>query len=648
MSAHFERLFQPLKLRTFELSNRIVMPPMAIYIPGSEGYVKDRLVDYYEARAKGGVGFIIVNATYVHPNGASHPNQTAITDDKYIPGLRNLAGAIQKHGVKASIQLYHAGRQRYALIAGGETLSPSGISDPVRKDPARAPTIEEIQGLVEDYGQAARRAKEAGFDAIEIHCAHGYLLSGFLSPYQNQRTDEYGGDVQGRTRIVREILSRCREYVGEDMLIGVRINGHDYVNGGNTLEDAKEIAKILSAAGAEIIHLSAGMAPSAQYSFLPAGIDQGYNVYLAEGVKAVVDVPVIACGAIEDPAYAESVLSANKADLVAIGRPLFADPELPNKAREGRLDEIRPCLRCAKGAAVWPEDMRCTVNPAVGKEKLFEEKLVPADAVKDVLVIGGGPAGLEAARISANRGHKVTIFEKNNQIGGKILLASIPEYKRNQGLWLTYYENEMRRLGVAIRLNKELSVDDVENLDPDVVFVATGGKPLIPGSIAGGDLPGVVTAEDALAGLVEVGPKVAVIGGSSMGVETAERILQQPGMDVLVVEMLPKILSDISHDAELVLLNKLADKNFRFLDSTAVSAIVANDGKLDLVVQRYAQEMHLRGFDTVIMAVGVVPENSFGLELSKRRKNVYLIGDCESPGDYRKAIHDAAEVAISI
>jgi NADPH-dependent 2,4-dienoyl-CoA reductase/sulfur reductase-like enzyme len=469
-----------------------------------------------------------------------------------------------------------------------------------------------------------------------------------LSPYQNKRTDEYGGDIQGRTRIVREILARCREYVGEDMLIGVRINGHDYVNGGNTLDDAKEIAKVLAATGAEVIHLSAGMAPSAQYSFLPAGIDQGYNIYLAEGIKSVVDVPVIACGAIEDPVFAESVLGNSKADLVAIGRPLFADPEWPNKARAGRLDEIRPCLRCAKGAAVWPEDMRCAVNPAVGQEKLFDQQLVPADTVKNVIVIGAGPAGLEAARISAVRGHKVTVVEKTKQVGGKILLAKIPKYKHNQGLWLTYYENEMRRLGVTIKLGCELSVDDVDHQNPDVVFVATGGRPLIPASIRGGDLPGVVTAEDFLAGLAEVGTKVAVIGGSSMGVETAEMILQQPGKAVLVVEILPKILSDISHDAELVLLNKLADKDFRYLDSTAVRAIVARDGKLDLVVQRYAQEMQLPGFDSVVMAVGVVPENSFGLELSKNRKNVYLIGDCESPGDYRKAIHDAAQVAINI
>lgn len=648
MSKQFDHLFKPFKLRTFELANRIVMPPMAIYIPGSEGYVKERLIDYYEARARGGVGFIIVNATYVHPNGASHPNQTAITDDKYIPGFRKLTETIHKYDVKTSLQLYHSGRQRYALIAGGETLSPSGISDPVRKDPARAPTIEEIQAIVEDFGQAARRAKEAGFDAIEIHCAHGYLLSGFLSPYQNKRTDEYGGSLEGRTRIVREILASCREHVGEDMLIGVRINGHDYVNGGNTLEDAKEIAKTLSTAGAELIHVSAGMAPSAHYSFLPAGVDKGQNVYLAEGIKSVVDVPVIACGAIEDPVFAESILSSGKADLVALGRPLFADPELPNKTREGRLDEIRPCLRCAKGAAVWPEDMRCTVNPAVGKERVFDEKMKPNDMAKNVLVIGAGPAGLEAARISALRGHRVTLVEKADQIGGKVLLAKIPKHKQNHDLWLTYYKNEMKRLGVTIQLSRELTVDDVDSLNPDIIYVATGGRPLIPKSIEGVDLAGVVSAEDVVAGLVDIGAKVAIIGGSSMGVETAEVILQESGREVLVVEMLPKILSDISHDSELVLLDKLADKNFRFLDSTAVRAIVARDDKLDLVVNRYAQESRLHGFDTIVLAVGVVPDNRFGLELSKNRKNIYLIGDCEAPGDYRKAIHDAAEIAITV
>lgn len=490
MSEKIEKLFKPYKFRTFEVSNRVVMPPMAIYIPGSNGYVEQRLIDYYEARAKGGPGFIIVNATYVTANGSSHPNQTSLTDDSHIEGFKKLVDVIHSHGVKTSIQLYHSGRQRFGMIAGGETMSPSGIPDPVRKDPTRAITVEEIQVLVKEFADAAARAKKAGFDGIELHCGHGYLLAGFLSPYQNKRTDEYGGDVWNCTRIVREIIASCREAIGEDMLIGVRINGSDYVNGGNTLEDSKEIAKILVGAGAEVIHVTAGMAPSGQYTFLPAEMKPGCNVYLAEGIKEAVgpDVPVIAVGAIEDPVQAEKILRETNIDFVAIGRPMFADPNIVKKAKEGRLKEICPCLRCSKSAGVWPEDMRCTVNPAVGIEKEFEKNLKNIGPSKKVLVIGAGPAGLEAARITAIKGHDVTIMDRKDKIGGKMLLVKLrPGKDRLIDRWIAYYENEIERLNIKVELDKEVTVEMVESFQPDITLVATGGKPLVPRAIKGAD-----------------------------------------------------------------------------------------------------------------------------------------------------------------
>ncbi len=652
MNAQFEKVFSPFKLKHLQLPNRIVLPPMAIYVPGSKGFVTKKLVDYYEARAKGGVGYIIVNATVVSsPSGSSHPNQTAITDDKFIPGMKQLTDAIHKHGIGCSLQFHHAGRQRFGMVAGGETMSPSGIPDPVRKDATRAMTIPEIHALIEEYGDAARRAKEAGFDGIEIHCAHGYLLAGFLSPFQNQRDDEYGGDVWRRTRIVREILQRCRDKAGDDMLLGVRINGHDYVNGGNTLEDAKEIAKILVDSGAEVIHVSAGMAPSGHYSFLPAHIPQGQNVYLAEGVKEAVgaDVPVIAVGAIEDIAYAEEVLQRGTVDLVAIGRPLFADPEMVNKAKEGRLKEIRPCLRCSKSAAVWPEDMRCTVNAAIGREVEFEDGLIPVENPKDVLVVGAGPGGLEAARIAAIRGHKVTVVDAGNEIGGKIHLAKLPPKKdRLMEKWVQYYRDEVERLGIGVELNKEMSADEVIERQADVVIIATGGKPLFPRNIKGVDLPEVVSADDVLWGKVDLGKRIAIIGGSSLGVETAEYILEEPDRSVVVIEMLHDILLDISHDSHVAMLDSMVDKDWKYIPETMVTAIEKKNGKMTLRVMRRGLESALEEFDTVVMAAGVIPNNQLGQELQGRHSNVHLIGDCEAPGDFRKAVHDGANIAMNI
>jgi len=652
MSEKFEKLFTPYKFRSFEVSNRVVMPPMAIYIPGSKGYVEQRLIDYYEARAKGGPGLIIVNATYVSPvSGASHPNQTALYNDSFIDGLKKLVDVIHSHGVKTIIQLYHSGRQRFGMIAGGETLSPSGIPDPVRKDPTRAITIPEIQNLIKEFAAAALRAKKAGFEGIELHCGHGYLLAGFLSPYQNTRTDEYGGDTWKRTRIVREIIAACREAIGDEMLIGVRLNGSDYVNGGNTLEDAKEIAKILADAGAELIHVTAGMAPSGHYTFLPAEMKAGCNVYLAEGIKEAVgpDVPVIAVGAIEDPVQAEEILRETNVDFTAIGRPMFADPDIVKKAKEGRLKEIRPCLRCSKSAGVWPEDMRCTVNPAVGIEKSFEENLKKMGPSKKVLVIGAGPGGLEAARIAAIKGHEVTVMDKKDKIGGKMLLVKLrPGKDRLIDRWIAYYENEIDRLKIKVELNKEVDVATVEAFQPDITIVATGGKPLVPKAIKGADNKKVVAADDVLLGNVSVGKNIAIIGGSSLGVETADFILQDDTKKVTVFEMQRDVLLDISHDAELALLEDFLKKDIKFLTSTDVLKVEEKNGKFDLQIRRFSKPDVITGFDTVVLACGVTPENKLGLALQEKMDNVFLVGDSATPGDFRAAVHTAAQTCMNM
>ncbi len=446
-------------------------------------------------------------------------------------------------------------------------------------------------------------------------------------------------------RDFREILARCREVIGHDMLIQVRLNGSDYVNEGNTLEEVKQIAGILTDAGSEVIHVSAGMAASAQYSFLPAMIPRGFNVPLAEEIKKAVKVPVIACGAITDAEHAEEILGRGIIDLVAMGRPLMADPDLPLKSMSGRLEEVRPCLRCSKGAAVWPEDMRCTVNPEVGREAEF--KIEPVAEPKKVVVIGAGPAGLETARIAAARGHSVTLIDQNDRIGGKILMIKGLGGKVSLDRWLGYYQMEMKKQGVQLEMNRRVTASDLAALEPDVIVVATGAKPLLPDNIEGIGTKGVEVVDDVLAGRAPVGDRVLIIGGSSTGVETAAYLAEQ-GKKVEVAEMTGEILSDISHDAALALLAQSTKVDLNALTDTLVTGIAEKNGRLEVRVMRYGLETILDGFDTVVIASGVVPDNALAVELKAEFQNVHLVGDCEKGGDFRKAVLDGAAVGMQI
>ncbi len=408
----FTKLLEPVKIGAMELRNRIVMPPMCTNFASETGAVTQRLIDYYVERARGGVGLVTVEATCVDsPVGRLSPLQLCVDDDKFIGGLNDLVEAIQEKGAKISLQLHHAGRQTTLAVTGG--AQPVSASETVYKDvKARALPAEGIECVVGRFGESAKRAKAAGFDAVEIHGAHGYLIAQFLSPYVNKRIDEYGGDPEKRMRFVLEVLEETRKRVGLDFPIIFRLSGEEFVEDGLTLKEAKGIAQRLERAGVDALHVTAGVGGTI-WPVQPMAVPRGCLVHLAEGIKEVVGIPVIAVGRINNPTLAEEILRDGRADLVSMGRALIADPELPRKVAEGRLDDIRMCTACLRGCSErFNAYLRisCTVNPAVGREKEYMVK--PADKPKKVLVVGGGAAGLEAARVAALRGHEVTLYEK--------------------------------------------------------------------------------------------------------------------------------------------------------------------------------------------------------------------------------------------
>ena len=437
--ARLEKLFEPIRIGELELKNRIVMAPINSHLGTELGAVGERLIDYYVERAKGGVSLIISDAMCIDWHvGKAGTSPLRIDEWKYVDGLHDLTEAVHHYGTKLAAQIHHAGRQNSVAVCteGQELVAPSAIPClPTGGEMPRALTIKEIEELVNKFVLAAQRAKAAEFDAVEIHGAHGYLITQFMSPHTNKRTDEYGGDFEGRMKFPLKIVEGIRAALGPDFPILFRMCADEYIEGGLTLEDSKHIAQRLEAAGVDALDITSGIyeSPPAWHAWIYPIYDMapGCRVYLAEAIKKVVDIPVIASGKIGDPALAEEVIKEGKADLVAMGRPLLADPELPNKAAKERLDDIRPCLYCDEGCVgglshLW--HIGCQVNPALGRER--EYRIKSAERVKRVVIVGGGPAGMEAARVAAMRGHDVSLFEKEEQLGGQLIAASAPYFKQ--------------------------------------------------------------------------------------------------------------------------------------------------------------------------------------------------------------------------
>ena len=632
----FTILFEPGSIGTMALKNRLIMPPISTNLAGEDGTVSDELLFHYAERARGGVGLVTVeNVCIAYPLARHGAAQPRIDDDAFIPGLRRLTNAIHWGGAKATVELTHPGMNADLRYIEGETpVAPSAV--PRSKDSLvpRALSREGVVEVVEEYVGAARRARQAGFDAVELQACHGLLINQFLSPLTNKRQDEYGGDRESRIRFLVEIVEGIKRRVGVDFPVVVRLVAEDMIEGGVTSEEGCWFARRLEEAGADALHPDFGLGGK-EKRLEPMPYPQAWRVYLAERIKKAVSIPVIAVGVIREPEVAEEILGAGKADFVALGRALNADPQWPNKAQAGEVASIRRCIgcnECVVARHVEDAPLRCSVNATVGRSP-EECRLEPAPVPKRVLVVGGGPAGMEAARVAALRGHRVTLYEQELRLGGMLNVAAVPPGKDKLN-WITeYFAHELARLGVEVHLGGPLDAEKVRGLKPDVVIVATGSWPAIP-PIAGVDGPNVLVAQELLARQMRfTGQRFAIVGGGMLGLETAEYLAVQ-GNGVTVLKRYETIGRSIEPLYRDYLLRDLKEHGVEIVTRVEVKAIQAEG----VLVRDQVEEERVVPADRVVLARGATPSNELAHALQDL--GPIVIGDAAQP---RKIINAVEE-----
>jgi 2,4-dienoyl-CoA reductase-like NADH-dependent reductase (Old Yellow Enzyme family)/thioredoxin reductase len=547
-------------------------------------------------------------------------------------------------------QLIHPGPENHPAWSGSESVGPSRIRSRVTKEMPRELSVEDIEEIIEAFGQAARRARETGCDGVQVHAAHAHLLVGaFMSPFRNKRFDAYGGSIEGRLKLPIEIIKRIKTRAGHDFPVILRISGDEIIPGGRTIQETQYIAPMLAEAGADAFEISRGVYPDFSWSiYPPTGTPLGWNAPYAAAVKEVVDVPVIVVGRINSPLVAEHVLRTGKADMVSMGRALLADPELPKKAAEGRFEDIAPCIGCLTGCIgarrVAGNQMTCLVNPTVGREN--EMAITVAAKPKRVIVVGGGPAGLEAARVAALRGHRVTLFEKEPKLGGQLNLAAVPPFKQEICLTLKYLSTQVEKAGVRMEIGREANPRIIGKLKPDVVIVATGATPFIP-DIPGSGKDKVFTAWDVLAGnAAQRARNIVVIGGGMVGCEVADFLADQGDniavrrTAVTIVTRQRDVALDMLPEPRHLLLERLREKDVRFI-TRATTKEIRDDGVL---LDKDGEEVNISGVDCVILARGAKSVDELSSKIRDKVAEVYVIGDAKTPRKALEAISEGAQV----
>lgn len=653
----YQKIFEQGKIGNVTCKNRLVMSPMGTSLAEMDGSPSEDMIAFYEARAIGGAGLIIPEITRVNDqHGVGMMRQLSVSKDRHIPGLAKLAAALHKHGTKIFIQLHHPGRETVTALTGGPVVSASAIPCKYLQQETRALSTEEVKALIQQFIDGGLRAKKAGCDGVELHAAHGYLLQQFLSPFTNKREDEYGGSFENRLRMITEIITGLREQCGPDFPIGVRLSVEEFLDKTGVTEeyihiqDGVKIAMALEKIGIDFIDVSVGLYETGSVCVEPISFPQGWRKDLIKAVKDHVSIPVIGVSCIREPAVAEKFLEGGIVDFVSMGRTWLADDQWGRKVLEGRECELRKCINCLRcfeslnawmGAGIPAE---CAINPRNGRERFYGDLSYDSKG-HTAVVVGGGPSGMIAAETLAKRGVKVTLIDRQSELGGTINLAKKPPLKERMNWIADYYTSAFEKLGVEVKLDTEATAEDIAAMNPDAVLVATGSKSVVPGKIPGIHGENVYTIEDVLSGKAGLkGKKALIIGAGLTGIETAEYLCAE-GNTVVLCDMLDKVAPNANHTNVADVCGRLKQHNAQFLLAHALKEITADGAVLERLSDNEPVKVDA---DAVILSLGFRPDNGLVEALKEKGIQAQPIGNAIKDGTIAPATRTGYEAARAL